>query len=288
MPGINRRLWCAGLTGALVPAIGTLTGTWAPSALAQRVDKREQLDRWYKVRDTAFAGRDIIEDTDGKVVVLHAPDRALDAAVVPVSIESRFDQTPERHVRKMHLVIDNNPSPLGATFTYGPASGRASLETRVRVEEYTHMRALAELNDGKLYMSTRFVKASGGCSAPAGKDPAEALANLGRMRLRVEGAVHPNAPTLAQLMISHPNISGLAIDQLTRLAPAPRFVRSVELTYDGESVMTADVDFTISENPNFRFWFLPRHPGELKAAVVDTSEAAFEQQVAVAFGGAAT
>jgi hypothetical protein len=69
-------------------------------------------------------------------------------------------------VRKLHLVIDNNPSPMGAVFSYTPDSGRAEIETRVRVEEYTTVRAVAEFNDGRLVMVSRFLKASGGCSHP--------------------------------------------------------------------------------------------------------------------------
>ena len=56
----------------------------------------------------------------------------------------------------------------------------------MRIDEYTFVRAIAETNDGQLYMATRFVKASGGCSAPPGKDAQEALATLGKMRLRVD------------------------------------------------------------------------------------------------------
>jgi len=36
-----------------------------------------------------------------------------------------------------------------------------------------------EPNDGKLHMATKFVNASGGCSAPASKAPEEALAPHG-------------------------------------------------------------------------------------------------------------
>jgi sulfur-oxidizing protein SoxY len=45
--------------------------------------------------------------------------------------------------------------------------------------------------------------------------------------------------------------------------------------------MSADVDFTISENPVFRFYFLPEGDGELRAEVVDSSELRFEQRIAV-------
>jgi sulfur-oxidizing protein SoxY len=206
--------------------------------------------------------------------------------VVPVGIHTHLVQTPERYIRTLYLVIDNNPSPAGVRLTFGPESGRADIETRVRVEEYTPIRAIAELNDGQLFMDRHFLKASGGCSAPAGKDAAEALAKLGRMKLRVEGDVVPGEPALAQLMISHPNISGLAIDQVTRLAPTPHFVRTIEVSYAGRPVLSADVDFTLSENPNIRFYFTPKPEGELRAEVIDTQDRRFDARLEVKAGPA--
>ena len=45
-----------------------------------------------------------------------------------------------------------------------------AISTRVRVNSYTNVHAVAELSDGKLYVVKTYVKASGGCSAPAVKD----------------------------------------------------------------------------------------------------------------------
>jgi sulfur-oxidizing protein SoxY len=238
-------------------------------------------ERWQSIRQSLFADRPIAHDATG-VVELEAPIRAADAAVVPMAIRTKFPQTPERYVKKLWLVIDKNPSPVGVVFSLTPESGLADIETRVRVEEYTHARAIAELSDGSLHMHTRFVKASGGCSAPAGKDAEAALANLGKTKLRVESPVQPGKPALAQLMVSHPQTSGLAIDQLTRLAPAPYFVRSIAISYGGKPVLTADVDFTISENPSLRFHFLPSAAGgELKADIVDTKDRSFTAAIDV-------
>ena len=43
--------------------------------------------------------------------------------------------------------------------------------------------------------------------------------------------------------------------------------------------MTADVDFSISENPNFRFYFVPEREGELDAKVVDNQDLAFDTRL---------
>ncbi len=235
---------------------------------------------WLQFRDSLFAGRPITTPADD-VLRLEAPARAEDAAIVPIALRAQFPQSDSRYIRRIYLIIDNNPSPMGAVFDFTPASGRAEIETRVRVDAYTHMRAIAEMNDGKLFMSTRFVKASGGCSAPPGKDPQAALATLGRMRLRVEGEPVLNRPSLAQLMMSHPNHSGLAMDQLTRNYTPAHYVRLVRISYAGEPVLTAEVDFTISENPNFRFYFVPKGRGELKAEVLDSQSRRFEATLPV-------
>ena len=254
----------------------------AAPALAQLKsgEDPEASEVWKKVRASLFEQRPIVTPAED-VLQLEAPARAEDAAVVPIAIRTRFPQSRERYVDRLWLVIDNNPSPISAIFRFTPDSGRADIETRVRVDEYTHVRAIAETNDGKLYMTTRFVKASGGCSAPPGKDQAAALATLGRMKFRVEGEVDRNKPVLAQLMISHPNNSGLAMDQATRQFTPAHFVRKVDVSYAGRPVMSADVDFSISENPNFRFYFVPRGAGELKAEVVDSDELRFESALKV-------
>ncbi len=249
------------------------------AAQIKTADNPEASPVWQKVRASLFQARPISTSSDD-VISLDVPVRAEDAAIVPIAIKTRFPQTPTRYVDKVYLIIDNNPSPISAVFQFTPLSGQADIETRVRIDEYTHVRAIAETNDGQLHMTTRFLKASGGCSAPPGKDAQAALATLGRMKFRVEGdaAAAPGGkqPVLAQLMISHPNSSGLAMDQVSRLFTPAHFVRQVRITYGGELVMSADVDFSISENPNFRFYFVPRGDGELRAEVVDSNDLRFE------------
>lgn len=234
---------------------------------------------WTKLKRSLFENRPVSACAHG-IVELIAPSRADDGSVVPIAIHSKLAQTPERYIRRIYLIVDNNPSPLAATIELTADSGRADLETRIRIEQYSYVRAVAELSDGTLAADARFVKASGGCSAPGGKDPA-AAARVGRMRLSVDGDGAYNQPARAQLMISHPNDSGLAMDQVTRLYTPAYFVRSVKVTYAGKPIFAAEVDFSISENPYFRFYFVPPGEGELKAEVVDTKDLRFETTLAV-------
>jgi sulfur-oxidizing protein SoxY len=236
---------------------------------------------WKKVRASLFESRPI-EAARDQLLTLEVPARAVDAAVVPVAVRTRLPAGSTLYVRKVYLVIDANPSPVGAIFSFTPEAGRADIETRVRVDAYSVVRAIAETSDGRLHMATGFVKASGGCSAPAGADAAAALASMGQMRFRVDGNTKADAPVQAQLAISHPNHSGLAMDQNTRLFTPAHFVRKVDVSYGGKPVMSADIDFSISENPNFRFYFLPQGgAGELRATVVDTQDKRFTAALAL-------
>jgi sulfur-oxidizing protein SoxY len=243
----------------------------------------QKAGNWELVRASLFGERPIAEN-DGKVLVLEAPERAEDAAIVPLSIKTRVAQQTDRYIRKIYLVIDKNPSPVGAVFTLTPDSGRADIDTRVRIEEYTTVRAIAEMNDGSLYMASKYVKAAGGCSAPAGKDLEAAMARMGKMKFRLDESLKSDEPSIAQLMVSHPNVSGLAMDQLTRLYAPAHFVRKIDVSYAGKPLMSAEVDFTISEDPNFRFYFLPGSGGELKAEVVDSKDLRFTNSVQITPG----
>ncbi len=245
-------------------------------AHAQDVDP-EASAVWQKVRADLFAGAKIAPG-DG-VVTLEVPARAQDAAVVPLIIHALFPQAADRSIDKIWLIVDNNPSPIAAVFQFTRRSGRADIETRIRVDQYTHVRAIAATSDGVLYMATRYVKASGGCSAPSAAGAAAAKANLGKMRLLVDEAP-PGQPSPVRLMISHPNDSGLAMDQSTRTYAPAHFVRTIEVREGADLVLRADVDFTISENPFFRFYLAPEGEGALQARVVDNKDLVFSSSVA--------
>lgn len=134
-----------GLLAALVPGLILAVGTAAAD------------QPWTDIRAALYGEREI-RDGAG-VISLDAPVRAHDAAIVPIRIDALMPQTAERHIKAVTLVIDQNPAPIAGTFHLTPESGIASVATRVRVNQYTDVRAIAETSDGELYMASRFVKA---------------------------------------------------------------------------------------------------------------------------------
>jgi sulfur-oxidizing protein SoxY len=234
-------------------------------------------DPWPYIKRDVFDNREILEE-DG-AVTLEAPYRAEDAAIVPLTM--RIPAGVARDVKSLTLVIDKNPAPVAATFHFGEAAGAGDrmLSTRVRIDMYSNVRAVIETGDGKLHMATKFVKASGGCSAPAGKDADEALASLGRMQIKTFGAPAAAARSPdtreAQVMIRHPNFTGMQMDQLTREYTPARFVQELEVKRGGELVFRMQGGISISENPNFRFTFAAAGGELLEATAKDTEGSVF-------------
>jgi sulfur-oxidizing protein SoxY len=175
-------------------------------------------------------------------------------------------------------VIDENPSPLAAVITPCPASGIRSLSTRVRIDSYTNIHGVAELNDGQLFAAVRFIKAAGGCSAPAAKQ-ADAVP-LGAMRLRQFPPAADGDPQTreAELMIRHPNYSGMQMDQLSRLYVPAHFVKSVHIWQGDEDLLVVEGGISISENPEFRFDYRSNGAATLRAEVIDSEGSTFSQE----------
>lgn len=220
------------------------------------------------LKDKLFPGKAIEEDQ--QTIELTAPYRAEDPALVPIQITSKFPQSADRYIKNITVVIDNNPVPFSASFDFTPGSGKADIATRMRVNAYTHIRAIAETSDGKLHMVKTFVKASGGCSAPIGTDLEAAKARMGKMKFRLDGdKATLGQPNPVQLLVSHPNITGLQMDQISRMVLPAHYVTEVKVTFGGHPVLTAKTDIAISADPNFRFYFTPDQAGELKAEIKD-------------------
>ena len=208
-------------------------------------------DMWPGIKKDQFGDREVLEA--GNKLVLEAPARAEDAATVP--IEVRIPGLFAKDVKTLTLVVDQNPSPIVGTFTYGDAAGSGDriLTTRIRVNQYSYVRAIAETVSGQLYMVSRFVKASGGCSAPATKDPAEAAKEMGRMQIKTAIKAEPGIGHQALVMIKHPNNSGLQMDPVSHGYTPANIVSKMQIFTGSKLVFEMEGGISISENPNFRF-----------------------------------
>jgi sulfur-oxidizing protein SoxY len=238
-------------------------------------DDAARAERWKALQEAIFGKRPLHDGS--KVIKLDAPPRALDASLVPLSLEL----TGGARIKGLYLVIDNNPAPLAGHFTFGPKSDARAIKLRVRVDAYTLIHAVAEGQDGRLYVTEKFVKASGGCSAPAGVSDAEAVQGLGRMKLRILDDFVAGQPVQAQLMIRHPNFNGMQMSQVTHYYTPARFIKSTDVSYEGGQVFHLDSDISMSTDPVITFGFVPHAKGKLTVVVHDSEDATFDHSFEV-------
>ncbi len=220
---------------------------------ASSILQAESSERWPMLKDAYFGDSPIVAgDT---VISLQAPKRAHDAATVPVVVNV-VDSG--RQVKEVYLFVDMNPLPLAGIFKFTEEAGFwSALETRIRINEYTHVRAVGVLDNGELHMSERFVKASGGCSTPALADMDQAMARAGKMKLFLsevyESKDYPSSE--AVIKISHPNNSGMQFDQVSRNYIPAFFVNTITAQLDGVDILDVETNFSMSENPVVRVAF---------------------------------
>ena len=230
--------------------LGVLAGGLAAASTGRAASDP---DPWPELAALIFPARTLEDGT--ALLAIEAPYRAEDAAVVPVTLRTTIPADDTRQVRRITLVIDGNPSPVGGHFTIGEGSGIDRIATRVRVDDDTTIHAVAELSDGRAYAVGCYVKAAGGCSAPALRQTADAIP-LGTLRFR-EFPAATSGPREAQVMVRHPNYSGMQMDQLTRLYIPADFLQTLRIWQGDELLLTIEGGISISENPAFRFSFRP-------------------------------
>ena len=219
---------------------------------------------WSEIRGDIVENPGAIEMA-GDAVEIEAPERAHDAAVVPVRITAGNGAP---RITGLTLVVDENPAPMAGRFEFGPSMGPLDFETRLRVAQYSNLRAIATTEDGRTLMTGRFVKASGGCSAPAMKDPETARRTQGQMKVKTFESENGRAE--AQVMLRHPNYSGLQRDQITHLFVPANFITDMEVYQGGELLFRMEGGISISENPTFRFKYDDDGSASIRVKATDT------------------
>lgn len=257
-----------------------LTVSVISSANANTIEPdHSSIPEWLVIKDLMFGDREI-KDGSKDVLALYLNTKLDDSSTVPIMVNALMDQTDEMFIKTLYLVIDRNPIPTAGVFQFNPQAGKVKLETRLRFEKFSFIRAIAETNSGELYMDQRWVQVAGGCSAPSGKNANDP--QIGKMRFRMDDHIRLKEPNLVQFQIKHPNESTLAAD----LEPGydARFINKVSVQYNGKSIMSGDINFSLSDNPIFKFYFAPQGGGVLSVRAEDTHDSVFTHSVDIEGG----
>ena len=145
MNRLNRRQVLAGSAGALI-VLGVVP--------AQAANNAQDLIK-------AFTGGK--QPAEGKVK-LDLPEIAENGNTVPMTVSIDSPMTDQSYVTDVLMVADGNPRGGIVTFHFLPASGVAEANTRIRLAETQNVIAVAKMNDGSFFMTSKQVKVTiGGC-----------------------------------------------------------------------------------------------------------------------------
>ena len=244
-------------------------------AFAQFADSAERENRWRALEKTLFDGK-TAAPADG-LVTLEAPARAEDAALVPLTVTLK---DPEK-IKELYVVVDENPSPVAAHFIFGPAADPHVVKMRVRINTYTDVHAIAVLRDGALVEDTKYVKASGGCSAPMGASDEEARKGMGEMRFKIAGAATLGVPAEATLMLRHPNFNGMQMDEKTRGYTPARFIDRISVKAGDQLVFDLSTGISLATDPVLSFGLIPQKDGHVTVEAHDSDNTVWRRDFVI-------
>lgn len=193
-------------------------------------------------------------------IAIDSPYRTTDDA--RTQIAAQIEAPAGRLLGNVSLILDDNPMPVSAVFTFDTPQPRFFFDVTMRINGPTPMHVVAETTDGQLFVAEAYVKTSGqgACAAPPGTDPEIALATLGNMNIVIgdkPGSASASGKLSSLLTrekqvdldISHPSHSGMQMDQITLLFLPMRYVENVDIALDGGGYVDVTGSISLSENP---------------------------------------
>ncbi|NNJ76464.1 MAG: quinoprotein dehydrogenase-associated SoxYZ-like carrier [Anderseniella sp.] len=242
---------------------------------------------WAELKPSVF-GQRLITRNDS-VVKLEVPYRAKDDRQVPVSVQASLPNGAK--VKSVTIIIDENPMPV--SLTVRPEQQRSSVwvSASMRFNGPSPVRAIVEAGNGQLFMSEAMVKTSGlgACAAPPTTTLDVAAKTLGDMRL-TQIVAPVNVSTIAKPMmrtkldISHPNLTGLQLDQITLRYILPRYVEKVAIDQGDEKLMTFEAGISLAENPSIAFDYVSNGAEKMQVEATDTDETVFRHSLQINSG----
>ena len=226
----------------------------------------EAVDKYWEPMQKAFFPNASIEESSA--IKITAPIRAENGAQVPFDFSIDYPMTEGQYIKAVSVIVDVNPVPLVAVYHFSPASGKAEISTRIRIETDSYVHVVAETSDGKFLMNKVPIRAAGGCGGTIGGDESIARQSAGKMKLSIKPD-STNQLKEARLLIKHPMYTGLQRDLVSQGFRPAFFINKVMAKFNGQVVFDADTYIGVSEDPNIRFPFKADQSGTLTVIVQD-------------------
>ncbi len=234
---------------------------------------------WPALVEEVFGNRPI---RDGAGLIgLEAPVNHPDAGAIPVVLHANGPAVGPNRIEKLTLVVDENPSPVVATFDVADRAVLRAVEATIRVNRFSFVHLVAETADGQLYAVNRYVKGSGGCSARGVELREVAEKTLGEMSF-AEVAREPRpgggVERAVDVSVKHPNYTGMQQDYVTLYYIPAHFMTEMALRQGDAPIVDIATGISVSENPHFRIRYETAAEGrDLTVDVTDSDGLRFHR-----------
>lgn len=243
-----------------------------------QVSHAEAVDKYWGTLKEAYFPNKTLEESSA--IKIKAPHRAESGAQVPFEFSIEHPMTDGQYIKSVSVIADTNPVPLVAIYHFTPQSGKAAVNTRIRMESDSYVHVVAETSDGRYLMNKVPIRAAGGCGGSVGGDESLARQSAGKMKLSVKPG-SANELSTAHLLIKHPMSTGLQMDLVSQGYRPAFFINKVVAKFNGQVIFDADTFIGLSEDPNLQFPFVADKPGTLSVVISDNEGKEFSTSTEV-------
>lgn len=227
------------------------------------------VDNWKVIHEAFFHGREV-QDAEDKISI-QAPVQAEDASLVPFAFQADFAS---HTIQKIYLFTDANPILHTATFLPAKNSQQFDMATRIRLENNSVVRVIAETSESTLWMAQVVIRTpGGGCGGGGYSDEAQLRANAGKMKIRRQ------ARSQLAFNIKHPMRTGFERTLQGYFAKAWH-INQLQFKAGDAKILTIEVGPGISADPYFLF-STSENARNISIEAKDNEGKVFEQQLAL-------
>jgi sulfur-oxidizing protein SoxY len=275
-PCITRRRLIAGTAYGLAGGL-----VYGGSAGAQKIIDLRGLDPLWKTADDAIRAFFGPVTFGHEGIHLDLPEDTDTGTSVPLTIRIDAKMTEADYPKVMHVLAQANPSPHVLSVWLTPASGKAEISTRIRLERTQTVTVVAEMSDGRHLRADRDISVSFGACQQVGEGTNDDIfAFQPQSKVRVQPSAKRGEIVAVRALISHPMETGIRLDEFDDWV-RQRIISRFDCTYGGKSVFHARLYPAIATNPYFMFYARAEASGTFDFSWYDMTDKTYTNQASI-------
>ena len=212
---------------------------------------------------------------------IEVPDHVDSGNSVPLTVSLNSAMNAEDFPRVVHVLAHSNPNPQVVSAWFLPEGGQAAFSTRIRLEKSQKITAVAQMSDGRLLRTDRYIDITLGACADDSSGSHQDIDTF-RPQMRVYAPEHARAGEIipVRAIISHPMETGLRLDELDNWV-RQRIISRFACSFNGKPLFRARLYPAVSANPFFQFHARAQTSGILDFEWYDTQDLTFTAQARI-------